>query len=375
MYNEKVISEFLVTGTALTNETFTKGKKHSFEMPKYEVRDNINTLGVIDSLKNAINNKCKKNSSIALQLSGGKDSRTLVALMADLGLHPICLTYSYDKTNTEFLVAKKICKKLNLEHIFIKIKPQMYINDNEAKEITNITHGNPSFYSLSLFYAMREKLDYDIIFNGNLMTEIMDTREYHWYNGDIKDSLIKKSCSKILPLVNNHAEIANNYTHMLSSYSLNDVILSVNWNRLLYLKVWEKLGINFCCPILNYNVLSDVFSLPIKERINSKLTRNIVKLLNPELYNISMARSPLSMKYPLWVHQAYAKMSGRHGGKGFDVAKFISNNMDVENLKDIDLDFLNHEGINSCLKNSDTKWNTIKRLRNLKMWMETINNG
>lgn len=374
MYNEEIISQALVMGKTLTSDTYTKGKKHNIELPKYEQKNETTHDQIIDAFKDTIHEECVGKSKIAIMLSGGKDSRTLVAIMKEMGLNPTCLTYSYDTTNPELAIAKKVSKSVGFEHKYLGIDPSAYTNKENIKRILDITDGNPHFHTMTLFYALKDKLDYDVIFNGNLMTELMDTCEYHWYNGEIKQSLIKKVMNSALPLVKDHERIAGDYRRKFESSNLNDALLLTVWRRIMYLALWKQ-HLNFVCPILNSKVLSEVFALPLHERINSKVTRKIIYKINKDLYGIPCARSPMSLRYPLWCHQVYAKFMGRKSGKGFDVANYISTNVDVNDLKNIDLDFLNRPMITALLggNNKTKRWWTIKRLWNVKMWMDRGN--
>jgi len=374
MYDLETISDSLVMGTTLTNKTFIDGKKHNIFPPTYKSSTVTTYENIIESFKRTIEKEVSNADTVALQLSGGKDSRTLLALMYDMGIRPVCLTYSYDDTNPELIIAKSICKKLGLKHKYLKIDPKMYTDKSSIKAIIQTTMGNPNFNTMMLFYGLRKKLEYDVIFNGNLMTEIMDTKEHHWYNGNVKDGIIKKVMSNSLPLVNNYNDVITNFRHRLEKMSTNQLILMANWRRILYLNLWKP-TLNFVCPILDSNVLSEIFSLPISERVNSKLTKNIIRILNKDLYNIPCSRSPLPFKYPLWVHQGYAKAFGRKGGKGFDVARYITENIDISQLENIDIDILKQKNIKHYIEKSESlseRWGTIKRLRNLNEFIKNI---
>jgi len=360
--NENVVAETLVIGRGLTDETFG-GKRHGVKIPEFVT---INMLGSIHQVIYAVKEHITRNAGAnpALLLSGGKDSRVIAALMKSVGVNPICITFSYNESDPEVRAARKVCRKLRFEHKFIKINPRRYFEE----DLIELTDGNPNYFPMMLFYQIRHELDYDAVFTGELMTEFMDTGEYRWYEGDIRYALAGKEL--LLPIIDQPFYMIIQ-TKLLSMYSNNDinrVIVERKLDRLIYLKLWKKY-INFVAPATDEKVLSAVMSLPLKERVSSRLTRNILRMVNPELLMLPTARSPFSLRFPLWLHQIYQKLSKRTVGIGGYMPSFIS----IDDLVNIDLDFIDKKRLRAALLGklgNRAKNAAYERMLNLKVWVD-----
>ena len=367
-YDEETVIESLVLGRALTDKTFTKGKRHNVKLPKLKVHNNGNVEKVANALENAINKASKDASSICLSLSGGKDSRVLLALLKKLDLNPECITYSYKEDDPEVKIARKLCKLVDFQHKYVKITPELYFVKKNEKELLELTDGTPNYFPMMLWYGIRDKLDYDVIFMGNLMTEFMDTGEYRWYEGkDVKKALLGKE--KLLKLVTDehYHNVKNKLYKKFDNLSENEVIIERKHARFLQLKIMRNF-VNWNYPAIDNDVLNETFSLPLKERVGSKLTRNILKLVSPELLKMPSARSPFSLRFPLWVHQIYAETFKRNIAKGYNhlMPAYLKTNINIEDFLKLKFDFLDRDSLLSIVREEKA---AMTRLMNLQKWV------
>lgn len=372
IYDNDTIGESLVIGRGLTDKTFTKGRRHNISVPELGTGGDGHIEKVIYALKEAIYNATKGNST-ALLLSGGKDSRLIAALMKDMGLLPTCITYigSNQENITEYIIAKKVSEKLGFEHKGITVSKDMWFDKGNATKAVKDADGNPIYFSTVMLYSIKNQLDYDVIFSGDLMTEIMDTAEYRWYEGNIRDGLISKEI--IIPLINHidYRRVMNRMHDFYNNNSIEHIIVGRKIDRLIRYSILKKKLFNICCPAIDNNVLSETFSLPFKYRMGSRMVRNMLKKVSPELYRMPTARSPLSLQYPLWIHEIYAYMLKR--GLGVKFWRNGLQNIDINKLIDIDLDFIDRDMARIYLsgeRGTNMKMMAIMRLLNLKKWLE-----
>jgi hypothetical protein len=87
------------------------------------IEDSAKEFGAL--LKRAIQRKTSDGKRPALFLSGGMDTRTLLATFKSIGEPPLCVTVNQFK-NREAVVAKALANEVGAEHIFIPFKEHHY---------------------------------------------------------------------------------------------------------------------------------------------------------------------------------------------------------------------------------------------------------
>jgi hypothetical protein len=78
-------------------------------------------------------------SKVLLSLSAGYDSRLLLSLCLDLGIHPRCVTTGFAQS-TDVVVAEAICREFGLPHERIELCPDDYLA--EGNTIAYLTNGS-----------------------------------------------------------------------------------------------------------------------------------------------------------------------------------------------------------------------------------------
>lgn len=367
--NYDAVAEYLTVGRVLSTDTFTKNKSHNIKIPNIGNAENGCIDDVIDVLSCVIEKEVSSKSKVAISLSGGKDSRLLVALCKHLCLEVDCITWTGGDNKREVESARKVSKVAGYDHKVIKLNGYKFFDDKYAEKSIKITDGNPAYFTLVPYYIMESEMEYDVIFDGNMMTEFMDAGEYRWYNGsDVRKGLLSKE--NILPLViQSYHDKVNDKLNRIFAKDENQVIVERKIDRLIsgYLR---KKHFNIISPAMYESVLSEVFSLPLKERIGSRLVRNMIKKLSPELYRVSTSRSPLSLRYPLWIHQAYQKLFKTTAG--FDFWKDGLRDVDTNSLLELDLEMLDKNRLKTLFSGEKTGvyCSAVLRLMNIQKWLE-----
>jgi queuosine biosynthesis protein QueC len=367
MYDKKTIIESLVVGRGLTNNTFEQGKKHPYKMPQFTIKNDASTDTVINALHEVIEKETKHANKIGLLLSGGKDSRVLAGLAKNLGIEIECLTYRGNEN--EIKAAQNVAKALNYNCKIIDVPIEHFFNKSHIENALDLTQGNPHFFNFVYFFGFKDQLDYDIIFSGEVMTEFMDAGEYRWYEGKPKEGLLQKEL--YLPLVKEpyYSEAIDSLHQIWEKQDLNTFIIERKRDRIIYLNKLKHL-INLCAPSMDGAVLSEVLSLPLNQRSGSKLTREILKKTSPEIFKLPTGRSPLSLRYPLWIHQAYQRVFKQ--GTQLDYWRQGLLDLNTKEYENINLDFLDFDQMNEYISGNKGKSEQIQsliRLENLRQWL------
>lgn len=103
----------------------------SFKKKSYENLNDCSST-FIKIITHALKIKLNKKKSINLFLSGGLDTRLILASLLNLKIKPKCFTFGFNK-NSEFFYAKQLTKIYKLKHNFIKINKKEIINHLKYK--------------------------------------------------------------------------------------------------------------------------------------------------------------------------------------------------------------------------------------------------
>jgi len=106
--NYDAVAEFLLLGFVLGDNTFREGEKTEriVDVPEFETNRNSSVSDVEESLNVSIENAVGGKENIAIQLSGGTDTRLIVTLAHSLGIDFTAVTYG-EKGSVDIEIAKK----------------------------------------------------------------------------------------------------------------------------------------------------------------------------------------------------------------------------------------------------------------------------
>jgi len=157
----------LKVGKNLKKTTYWKGE--SLQKLKKDSKEKNSVIEVfVKGIEHHLNYLQPKN--ISLTLTGGRDTRSILAALLHLGVSPHCFTFGYP-SGTDVVTARKVSQAANLafsNHYIQKLDPLVY------GELINriIQHGNPSIHihrAHRLDAIMKEKEtigDIDAVFVG-----------------------------------------------------------------------------------------------------------------------------------------------------------------------------------------------------------------
>jgi hypothetical protein len=383
--NDNAVAEFLTLGFVLGDNTFREGEKAEriVDVPEFETNRNSSVSDVEESFKASIENAVRGKENVAIHLSGGKDTRLIVTLAHSLGIDFTAVTYG-EKGSVDIEIAKKVAKKMRLQHRISVISPNDFSVDN-IYEVVKATEGLVPFTSFVGGYQSNKKLfpEFDVVLAGSLMSEIMDTWDFKRYPKDPLEAMKKRW--GYLPIVKAEylSYIDDKLKDMYDGKSLEEILCETTIKNLFLrsLGFYIARGINICPVVLDTAVLSNVYSLPHSKRRNCYLAKKIIKRVKPELlylpYSYSGYMIPLA--FPYIIHQGLRVMHTR-GKKRFfgptnvaDHLRYSLRDFIESKIDTLNIDLVSHDMANKLLQEhlaGDYNTSAIGRLVTLKIWME-----
>lgn len=124
------------------------------------------------------------NQEIGLTLTGGFDSRVILAALLHLGIKPICFTYG-DERNRDIQIARNICKKLGLTYYNVaNTKPTKEWYLKWVDQTINLDEGNAHLHRAHRTAAIAELTEIHplkVLFTGHLGGENIRGLSYNDY--------------------------------------------------------------------------------------------------------------------------------------------------------------------------------------------------
>ena len=316
--DKEAISEFLLLNYILGDRSFVKGKKTKIPVktPELKLYENATVDDVENALKNSIEKITKNKGKIGVFLSGGKDARLVLGLAKSLGLDVTGITVGDIDDRDEEKTAKKVARSLNVPHSLVKLPND--ISPNIVSEIGEVIDGSTQFSGVVPIYLIRNEIpdDFDILLSGNLMTEIMDTCEFRWYDSEKPVEIMQRKHFQGGELLKDeYANVAKeNFISRYKDKTLEEIIVDTEYkDRTRSLTAVNKL-LNFtvATPAADSDLINATFSLPVEKRMNGRLVMSILKNSYPDLLKIRMSKTIFPLYYPWWLHYGIYRFRERY---------------------------------------------------------------
>jgi asparagine synthase (glutamine-hydrolysing) len=312
------------------NRNYTKSNaslnKHSFMMA--------------DLVKQAVTRKTSDNARYGLFLSGGMDSRTVLCAF-DKTVLPVCFTSTVNE-NREFKKAAEIASAKNAEHIGLRLHPKHF---GKIYKHSTAVIGGMYNYDHGLFYGFNDAVTSkaDVCFHGHGFDYMFQGMYIPKNNIKIAGRYLYANFMKSLP--NDLVEFfINNVSYRIKRA---DIWKYVDDDRITELKDFQHTSVNEILQIgktlsnnpydlweyLTFHSLSrhysypnhasiatfaeqrtvafdnDLFdlylSLPAKHRVNGKIEKRCLKILNPDIAKIWSANTNLPVTASCWTQTFY----------------------------------------------------------------------
>ena len=302
---------------------------HKYWFPKFDDKYKNKSLFSVSKLfigktLNSILNKIENKKNVYLFLSGGLDTRFILAALIKLNLKIKCFTFGFNKKG-EYFYSRLLTKIYNIKHYFLKIDKKEIIKDSSSKlklssgmynhyinffsskkkiNSNSVTlHGHGFDYLFQGMYLPHKRLrifgkdtylklpldmnNYnDIVkyyfFNSNYKTKNFDLKKYinEEYRKKIINKLIfnlRKDFKEITKLSDNNHKWEYILIKNLSRHYSHLDVLSIS-------KFGNEKTISFDNDLFDFYL-----SLNRNVRFDGKIIRNSLKILNKNFSNIPSA--------------------------------------------------------------------------------------
>ena len=247
------------------------------------------------------------------------------------------------------------------------------------------TEGLISFQSLLFEHIFNKKLanDFDVVLSGRLMSEIMETWDFKKYPKNPLEAMKKRL--GYLPIIKEEYvdTIEKKLNDLYKEKSLEEIMLDTIVKN-VYLRHIEatRKYVNIFPVVIDREVLSSIYSLPLEKRRNCYLAKKIIKRNNPKLLYIPYSYSGymIPLAFPYIIHQGLRLIHTRGKKKFFgqsDVAyhiRYTLKNFVESKINALNIDLINRDMVNKLLKEhlSGKQYHTdaICRLVTLRIRLE-----
>ncbi len=304
----------------------------------YQPDDSLNEEAMVEQLaeafRRAMSLRLRDPLRYGISLSGGLDSRTVVAAVDPRKMREIT-TYSYGPSYCEQMtIARKVAEKCGTRHRFIEITPDIIVQN--AEQIVWLSDGRNHIEGSHLHPVHRQvKGDVDVIFDGFVLdrtlggqhlrkklinpgskeellsTVIRNMRlfrddellrlfrpEYHALIKEAPSSAVRAEFDKL-----SHADPRTTFDEFyLHTY----VAYAPSW----HVGIRDLVEVSF--PTVDNDLFALMFKIPPEKRLHHRILRKVLMSLSPELSGITYNKTmmPPSVPLPLWT-----------GGKAYRMGK------------------------------------------------------
>jgi asparagine synthetase B (glutamine-hydrolysing) len=258
---------------------------------------------LVELVRQAIRRCLRTNNTYGILLSGGYDSRAILGFYLeernDRELHTISWGREENIPDSDCAIAKRLAQKLGAHHEFYRLTAEEVVDN--FRDFIRLGEGLTWFpESYDVFHRIREQQGVDIVFRGDqrfgrsssfLVHDehtmfralgINALRNMGRYQRILAPSYYQLFCeldAETIRHVSSRCK-AQNIHNRLDFFSL-DVTLKYFMNPLNYVK---NFAIESFTPLLDYDILDFVSTLPISYRFGKSLWKKTVVDMFPELF-------------------------------------------------------------------------------------------
>ncbi len=299
-------------------------KKDNFKFDKYWTLTHANTIQKFDSelfielYKKAVNQRVLSNN-IGITLTGGLDSRSMIAAIKKSKLNNISAYTIGSNSSDEVTIAKKVANNLKLNHNVFKIDPDLYFSNEylkyfENEDIDLIIQGvwKPFSKEINNHDYILHGLDLDVTLGGIYLTKELskinkkqDFIDYVLKNNlriDNKNinALFKKPIIDFFDINEYLTDLANDFEGKNFLEKYDKFIMQNSMNRVILQRYRGiRRHVETISPMYDRKLLDYIFSLNINERVNYKSFYPFINQLTPDLCKINYQRTGLPANIPV----------------------------------------------------------------------------
>ena len=299
-------------------------KKKKIKFDKYWTLIHANKIQKFDSelfidlYKNAVNQRILS-SNVGITLTGGLDSRSMIAAIEKSKLNNISAYTIGSTSSDEVTIARKVANKLNIKHNVFKIESDYYFSNEylkyfENEDIDLIIQGvwKPFSKEINNHDYILHGLDLDVTLGGIYLTEelskINKKQQFIDYvlknnlrmNSESINTLFKKDVIDFFDISKYLIDLVNDVKGKNFLEKYDKFIMQNSMNRVILQRYRGiRRHVETISPMYDRKLLDYIFSLNINERVNYKSFYPFINKLTPDLCKIKYQRTGLPANIPV----------------------------------------------------------------------------
>jgi hypothetical protein len=367
---------------------FPPVEQSQMEMP--DAREQFHTL-----FRQSIEKRVAHLSStepILLPLSGGYDSRLILAFLLEIVPANRILSYTFGQQGTyDFKIGKKIAKKFGIRHLEFPLS----IHDYSQQDLKNacIDCNGQIAYTLEAPVSIFDKIlqQGNVILSGNLGNEVMGDRSHPAENAALTDReeifLLESICkdrSIIDQVLDNKIINDSFYFHNdeRSTLTLTDRWIYINPNTKYtnYCVYKKRTHIDYISPFADFHVFNFMYSLPAKWRdycvfyfdFFQNWYPEFASLPTTEYRGVAFTSSNLLKKAAYHTDHFLMALTGKYlRANKIDFARYAKDLLDFPAMQKFALQWLEESLVNQ-LFSSDQNYQMLYSLQSLQFLCENF---
>lgn len=292
----------ITTGRVTRHKYWEHPFKHGFKIEDKERSPRYYQEKLDELLRKAVSRRLRTDNTYGILLSGGYDSRGILGYYLEETHDQELCTISWgreeDIPNSDCAIAKRLAQKLGAQHGFYELTAEEVVaNFRDFILLGEGLTGSPESYDV--FHRIREQQGVGIVLRGDewLGSEALLVHDEH--------TMFRKLSLRALRNIREYQRVLKPYYYQMfceldaeairhvssrcsaknirnrKDFFFVDIYLRYYLNPLNYVK---NFALESFTPLLDYDILDFVSSLPIRYRLDKNLYRKTVVEMFPELF-------------------------------------------------------------------------------------------
>jgi asparagine synthase (glutamine-hydrolysing) len=290
-----------------------------------------------DALRAAVNNSCDSESNLGVCLSGGLDSRLILAAMSPRHRKEVsAFTWGQKVDSDEISIAGLVAKTAGVKWSWVKVSPCDFVRDAdssidvlEGRDHAVQGYARGAFESVSLqCKTVTTGLAFDILLSGSYSSFIQEgnirsseftglrshiLERYRYFKYEPLEMFQRPDIARAqidhinLLLQEDMSVVSDDHGANIDRF----ILRQRGWRQLFPRQQWQRMYVEDVTPTFSNDLMDIMLSLDSSERQGCRLTRELLKVLDPTLMNIPYQRTLLPVAAPIQYWDEAARLEAQ----------------------------------------------------------------
>jgi asparagine synthase (glutamine-hydrolysing) len=290
--------------------------------PSRNSHDLIHEISI--ALKISIERCLGLSSNVALSLSGGLDSRILLATLPAENRHQVrAYTWGHSRNSVEVQIARDVASETGIRWNYLPLTPRDFVSDLSARSRLIQGRDNPiQGYALDIFRRVSQEcniamsgLSFDVLASGSYQSKYQNTFQDVQNFGSIQNLVLNDlklfQFDKEMFFKTNDArdhvfeierllkeefkETSTDPGNSIDRFILRQRVAGVIFPR----QMWQRMHLEDVSPTFSNHLINCLTQLSSKSRSKFALSRAMLMHISPRLANIPYQRTMLPVTVPV----------------------------------------------------------------------------